>query len=109
MDVTVRVQGQPDVTLECVVDTGFEGALTLPKAAVEALALPYVTELSANLADGTDVRTDVHLATIRWHDTDVEVPVLALGQRPLLGTLLLDGSHLSIAFIDGGEVSVIPL
>ena len=59
--VVFRIPGQPDIEIECVVDTGFEGALTLPPDAVTALGLPYLTELNANLADNTNVRTGVHV------------------------------------------------
>jgi predicted aspartyl protease len=51
VDVTVRLAGQPNFQIECMIETGFEGALTLPRAAVAALDLPYLTELAANLAD----------------------------------------------------------
>jgi hypothetical protein len=34
------------------------------------------------------------------------VPVLATGEKPLLGTALLKGFDLSIHFIEGGLVSI---
>lgn len=107
VDVIFRLTGQPDLQIECVIDTGFEGALTLPPAAVAALGLPYLTELTANLADNTSIRTDVHLATIVWDGVEREVAVLALGERPLLGTALLDGYRLEVTFTDGGAVQIV--
>lgn len=109
VNVTFRQSGHPDLQLECVVDTGFEGALTLPASAVAALRLPYLTELTANLADNTSVRTDVHVATIVWAGVERDVAVLALGQRPLLGTALMDGYHLGIDFAEGGKITIEPL
>ena len=106
VNVTFRVAGQPDFQVECVVDTGFEGALTLPPAAVAALGLPYLTDLIANLADNTAIRTDVHVATIVWNGMERDVAVLVLGGRPLVGTALLDGLHLEIDFTDGGGVVI---
>lgn len=106
IDVTFRLAGQPDLSIECVVDTGFEGALTLPAAAVAAMRLPHLTHLNANLADGTNVRTDVHVATIVWNGSETDVAVLALGPRPLLGTAMLDGHELTVQFTDGGAVSI---
>jgi predicted aspartyl protease len=38
VDVRFRLPARPDFSIECVVDTGFEGALTLPPAAIAALA-----------------------------------------------------------------------
>lgn len=106
VNVAFRVAGQPDLLVECVVDTGFEGALTLPAAAVASLGLPYLAEISANLADDTDIRADVYVATIGWNGADHDVALLALGGRPLLGTALLDGHHLAVDFIDGGAVRI---
>lgn len=65
--VTFCLTVQPDLQIEFVVDTGFEGALTLPATAVARLGLPYLTDLTANLADSSSIRRDVHLAAIIWN------------------------------------------
>lgn len=109
VNVTFRVPGHGDLQIECVIDTGFEGAITLPPAAALTLGLPFLTELTANLADGTDVRTDVYVATVLWDGVEREVAVLALGQRPLVGAALLSGFHLGIDIVHGGVVEVDPL
>ena len=108
VDVAVRRVGQPDLRLECVIDTGFEGSVTLPAAAVRALGLPYLTDLTANLVDDTDVQAAVHVATILWDGKEQNVAVLALGRQPLVGTALLTGRHLGIDFTDGGAVRIDP-
>jgi clan AA aspartic protease len=90
--------------IKCVVDTGFEGFLTLPPAAVMQLQLSYLTNLNANLADNSSIQTDVYLATILWNGIERDVPVLAMGRRPLIGTALLRDYHLGIDFCDGGTV-----
>jgi clan AA aspartic protease len=90
--------------IKCVVDTGFEGFLTLPPAAVAQLQLPYLTNLNANLADDSSIQTDVYLAAILWHGVEINVSVLAMGRRPLIGTALLRDYHLGIDFFDGGAV-----
>ena len=92
--------------IKCVVDTGFEGFLTLPPAAVAQLQLSYLINLNANLADNSSVQTDVHLATILWNGVEKNVAVLAMGCRPLIGTALLQNYHLGIDFRDGGTVMI---
>jgi clan AA aspartic protease len=109
VNVTFVLDGRPDVTVECVVDTGFEGTVILPARAVALLDLPFVTDLAANLADGRDVRVDVHVATIMWDDVPRRVAVLAMGHRPLIGTSLLNGCHLEMDFIEGANVLIDPL
>ena len=83
-NVVFRLPNQPDVEIEFVVDTGFEGALTLPPAAVSALGLPFFQEMDANLANDVSIWTDVHVATIVFCNTERDVLVLAMGRRPLL-------------------------
>ena len=92
-DITFRLSPQPDVVIEFAIDTGFEGALTLPPAAVTALGLPYLIDIDANLADDTRTKVAVHQATIVWSGAELPDAVLALGRRPLLGTALLDGQR----------------
>lgn len=104
--VTFRLQGRPDVEIEFVIDTGFAGALTLPRSAVASLGLPYLQEMIANLADDNGVKTDVHIGTIIWHGKVLQTAVLAMGSRPLLGTALIAGNTLSAQFIDNGLVAI---
>jgi clan AA aspartic protease len=92
--------------IKCVIDTGFEGFLTLPPAAIVQLQLPYLTNLNANLADNSSIRVDVHLATILWYGGQSNVSLLAMGRRPLIGTALLRDYHLGIDFCDDGTVIV---
>jgi clan AA aspartic protease len=103
--VVLRIPGRQDIEIEFVVDTGFDGFLTLPSSAVEALGLPFVYRLNANFANDTDMETAVHQATILWNGEQCEVEVLATGRRPLLGTLLMDGFDLNIRFADKGHVT----
>lgn len=58
---------QQRVQIECVVDTGFAGALTLPPEMVMKLDLPFVIRMNANLADDSNVMTSVYKATVMWH------------------------------------------
>ena len=70
---------------------------------------PFFQEIEANLANDTDVKTAVHLATILWEGRELEIAVLAMGRRPLVGTALLDGRRLCVDFVEDGAVVVISL
>jgi clan AA aspartic protease len=98
--------GQRRVEIECVVDTEFAGALTLPPDVVADLELPFIISMKANLADDSNVMTPIHQATILWHGLERDIAVLAMGRRPLLGTALLEDSNLNIDFYEGGVVVV---
>jgi len=104
--VTFRLPGQPDFTVEFVVDTGFSEFLTLPMAAVTAMQLPFLYPQDAGLADGTTIRIPIHSATILWNAQEREVRVVATGKRPLLGTALLDDQELRVRFRENDLVTV---
>jgi clan AA aspartic protease len=106
--ITLRLVGQPDLWIEFVIDTGFTGALALPLAAVSRLGLPYIEDMTASLANDTSVTVPVHAATIVWHGREQLVRVLAVGRRPLLGTGMLNGTHLGVDFVDGGNLTISP-
>ncbi len=105
LDVVLLLQGR-QIKIQFVVDTGFDGALTLPAQAIAALNLSFYQRISANLADDSNFMVDVYRATILWHGQTLDVAVLAMGQRPLLGTSLLNGSDLHIHFEDGGPLTL---
>jgi clan AA aspartic protease len=106
LPIVFRLPDRPDITIEFVVDTGFTDQLTLPPEAVAAMALPLLTRIPADLADGSTVEISMHEATILWGETERQVRVLAAGRRPLLGTVLLDSLDLFAQFREGGLVIV---
>jgi clan AA aspartic protease len=106
MNVLLRPPERSEIEIECVIDTGFEGFLTLPISVITDLGLPYLININANLANNSSVETDVYLTTIIWNGVERNIAVLAMGRRPLIGTALLEDYHLSIDFCEGGTVLV---
>ncbi len=104
--VPFRLPNLPDLEIECVIDTGFTGFLTMPLTAVQKLNLPFIRRIPANLADDSTITVDVYVATIVWGGVERDVEVLATGKRPLLGTLLLDGYEITAQFTEGGSVAL---
>ncbi|WP_395141629.1 clan AA aspartic protease [Armatimonas sp.] len=97
------------VGLEFIVDTGFEGALALPLETIAQLKLPFELELDSVFADGNAVLTPVHSATILWQNKQIDVAILGLGERPLLGTALLASYRLTVDFLESGQVTILPI
>jgi clan AA aspartic protease len=106
--VPLRVLGPSGQATEvaAVLDTGFNGFLTLPTFDVIALALSFLNYFNAGLADGSRVRLEVYAATVVWDGAERDIELLAAGKDPLLGTSLLDGHDVSIQFTDGGLVTI---
>jgi len=86
---------------EVVVDTGFTGGLSLPPEMVQELRLNFVRDQPVTLADGERNDYPLYAAAIRWHDEQKNVVTFAIGDRPLLGTALLEGSSLHAKFKEG--------
>lgn len=92
-----------------LIDTGFLGALALPEPTIEALGLPVLGQTEATLADGSVRVSVVYEARLSWSESVLRVAALAMGDRPLLGTALLEGMHLGVDFTEGGVVTISPL
>ena len=92
--------------VEAVVDTGFNGYLTLPPMLMEDLELPVVGDGEAVLADGSEAAFDVYGVTVLWDGQPMYVETGAVGVDPLVGMALLDGHNLNIDVENGGRVLI---
>ena len=106
--ITLAVQGQSGRSRDigAVVDTGFNGFLTLPTTLVSELGLPFVSIGRATLADGSEIAYNVYGATVLWDGQALYVEADAADTTPLVGMLLLDGHDLNIQVRDGGRVVI---
>jgi len=95
-----------EVAVEFIVDTGFDGYLTLPADVVRRLFVEPFGPQTQMLADGTQVECPVCYITLPWNEETREVEVLVLGRSPLLGTLFLEGCQLTVDMSEGGELTV---
>ncbi len=92
-----------------MIDTGYNGYLTLPLGLVAELGLPVVGDGEATLADGSEAVFDVHSVTVLWDGQPRDIEADATGGTPLVGMMLLDGHDLSIRVRDGGAVVIQPV
>ena len=106
--VTLPLQDSSGQTreVEAVVDTGFNGYLTLPPMLMEDLDLPVVGDSEATLADGSQAAFDVYGVTVLWDGQPMYVETGAVGGEPLVGMSLLDRHNLNIDVEDGGRVVI---
>jgi clan AA aspartic protease len=95
--------------VDAIVDTGFDGFLTLPPAVVAALGLAWLSRGLATLADGNPTFYDVYEATVVWDGQTITIPVDAVATTPLVGMELLDGYKLTLEARIGGSVTIEPM
>ena len=92
--------------IEAVIDTGYNGFLTLPPVLVGALGLPFVTGGQAILADGGEATFDIHSVTVLLDGQPRDVDVYVSDTAPLVGMRLLDGHSVCIDVESGGRVVI---
>ncbi len=92
--------------VEAVIDTGFDGELTLPSGTIRRLGYPYAGSAGGTLADGNEVQFDYHEGRVLWHGTARPVAVIAAEGQPLVGMALLRGSRLTMEAVPGGGVLI---
>jgi clan AA aspartic protease len=94
--------------LDAIVDTGFNGFLTLPPALIAALGFPLRGRGTAILADGTRAWFNLYAATLLWDGQLRVVEAELAGATPLVGMGLLDGYKLTVEASIGGTVTIEP-
>ena len=109
--ITLALQGPSGQSrdIEAVVDTGFNGFLTLPTVLVSELGLPFISIGRATLADGNEIAYEVYGVAMLWDAHPIHVEADAADTTPLVGMLLLDGHDLSIRVRNGGAVVIQPV
>ena len=106
--VTLAVQGPAGQAseMEAVIDTGYNGLLTLPPPVVTELGLLHRGYGEASLADGSVVQFDVYGVTVLWDGLPRHIEADEADSTPLVGMCLLDGHDLNIQVMDGGSVVI---
>lgn len=81
-----------------VIDTGFDGALIMPRPIVESLGLAIHAVEDLKLAQGK-AQVESTLAKILWLGEERDAQVLITEDESLIGTELLRGTRLTIDYV----------
>ena len=92
--------------VEAVIDTGFNGYLTLPNDLINYLKLQRAGSRHVTLGDGNVVVLDVYLAMVLWHGQQREVLALQADGGPLIGMSLLYGNRVMLEVVENGAVTI---
>lgn len=92
--------------IEPMVDTGFDGGLTVPRGLIPSSIPPFgISEWK--LADDTEVKLPAYIARVTIGSLQpVATLVIVLGDDPLLGRDVID--HFSLHFDHGNQIIVEP-
>ena len=106
IELEVIGSNQKREKVEAVIDTGFNGYLTLPNDLINYLKLQLAGSRHVTLGDGNVVVLDMYLAKVLWHGREREVLALQADGGPLVGMSLLYGNRVTLDVIDDGNVTI---
>lgn len=93
-------------SINTVINTGFDGFLSLPYETITRLGLPWRTSNTATLGDGSEVLFDFYTATVIWDGQYRAIDIAESVTEPLLGMAMLYGYRLQIDAVEGGIVKI---
>jgi len=93
-------------TQDAIVDTGFNGWLSLPPDLITQLNLTWKRRGRAILGDGSECIFDVYEAVVVWDGALVTIPVDEADSEPLVGMSLMEGYQLMMQVFEGGQVEL---
>lgn len=99
--VPLQIQGaRGDLTIEGILDTGFDGFLCLPMPLAVTLGLELIDVVRTELADGTIIEDDLVFAgQAEWDGAVMRVPiVLTRSEDALIGTAFLKGHSVQLDY-----------
>lgn len=95
--VLVRFRG--GAAMECILDTGFDGGLMLPRGFVSQIQIAMIGELTFEMVGGARMSAEVGLTDIDWLGRLRQVEVIVSeGDDSLIGTELLIATTLIIDY-----------
>jgi clan AA aspartic protease len=96
-------------TQDVIVDTGFNGWLSLPPDLIAELNLRWKRRGRAILGDGSECVFNVYEAVVVWDDSLLTIPVDEADAEPLVGMSLMEGYELKMQVFEGGRVELLKI
>ena len=93
-------------TQDAIVDTGFNGWLSLSPDLIAELTLKWKRRGRAILGDGTECVFDVYAAVLVWDGNKLTIPIDEADSEPLVGMSLMEGYRLTVQVFEGGRVEL---
>jgi clan AA aspartic protease len=91
---------------EAIVDTGFNGWLSLPPDLITQLNLKWKRRGRAILGDGSECVFNVYEAVLVWDGSFLTIPIDEADSGPLVGMSLIEGYQLMVQVFEGGSVEL---
>jgi len=93
-------------TQDAIVDTGFNGWLSLPPDLIDQLILTWKRRGRAILGDGSECVFNVYEAIVIWDGNYLTIPIDEADSEPLVGMSLMEGYQLTVQVFEEGSVEI---
>ena len=93
-------------TQDAIIDTGFNGWLSLPPNLITKLNLRWKRRGRAILGDGSECIFNVYEAVVVWDGSSRTIPIDEADSEPLVGMSLMEGYQLMIQVFEGGNIEI---
>jgi clan AA aspartic protease len=94
---------------DAMIDTGYNGTLTLPPNVIASLGLRWHRAGRAILADGSESQFNVYRGTILWDGQPITISIDEMDADPLVGMSLMYGYELTLPVLDGATFTLMGL
>lgn len=91
---------------DAIIDTGFNGWLSLPPALIDQLNLKWKRRGRAILGDGSECVFNVYEAVVIWDGDYITIPIDEADSEPLVGMSLMEGYQLTVQVFEEGSVEI---
>lgn len=93
-------------TQDAIIDTGFNGWLSLSPDLIDQLNLKWKRRGRAILGDGSEWVFNIYEAVVLWDGVYLTIPIDEADSEPLVGMSLMEGYQLMVQVFEGGNVEL---
>jgi clan AA aspartic protease len=106
LPLVVGNSSEKQQVIDTVIDTGFDGFLSLPSEIITRLELPWTISNPATLGDGSETVFDFYTGRVIWNGEYRTIDIAESETEPLLGMAMLYGYRLQLDNVEGGIVQI---